>query len=133
MKKVLLAAMIALVGASFASCSSSDDDNTPSWYVDKNLTKQDIADKYYSNSKINIHITAGGTCMQVWRKDNTGGLGSNDFVIDGDSIRFTGRNVAFRAHLVRYGEFEPLSLVLSGDDKIELPGGLTWGIYKEVE
>ncbi len=124
-----------LAGASFNSCSS-EDDNSPSWFVDKNLTKADIAGHYYANSKINIHITEGGLCMQVWRKDNTGGLGSNEFVIDGDSIRFTGRNIAFRAHLVRYGEFKPLSLVLSNDkfgDEDFLPGGLKPGIYDEIK
>jgi len=125
--------MIALAGVSFVSCGSDDDDNTPNWYVDKNLTKQDIADHYYENNKINIHVTESGNCMQVWRKNNSGGIGSNDFVIDGDSVRFTSRNVAFRAHLVRYNEGEPLSLVLSGDDKVELPGGLTCGIYKQVK
>ena len=134
MKKLCVAIMI-LAGVSVVSCSSGDDDHAPSWFVDKNLTKADIADHYYADSKINIHVTANGSCMQVWRKDNSGGLGSNDFTIDGDSIRFTARNIAFRAHLVKYGELEPLSLVLSGDFKVSdfLPGGLKPGIYKQVK
>ena len=134
MKKLCFAIMI-LAGVSVVSCSSDDDDHTPSWFVDKNLTKADIADHYYADSKINNHVTANGSCMQVWRKDNSGGLGSNDFTIDGDSIRFTARNIAFRAHLVKYGELEPLSLVLSGDfkDSDFLPGGLKPGIYKQVK
>ncbi len=133
MRKNLFLAGIAMMVGTFASCSGSDDDNTTSWYVDKNLTTQDIADHYYEGRKVNIHVTAGGTCMQVWRKDNTGGVGSNDFTIDGDSIRFKASGVAFRAHLVRYGEGEPLSLVLGGDDDAWLPGGLTTGIYKQVK
>ena len=134
MKKLCFAIMV-LVGVSGVSCSSGDDDHTPSWFVDKNLTKADIADHYYADGKIYIHITANGSCMQVWRKDNSGGLGSNDFTIDGDSIRFTARNIAFRAHLVKYGELEPLSLVLSGDfkDSDFLPVGLKPGIYKQVK
>lgn len=134
MKKLCFAIMI-LAGVSVVSCSSGDDEHTPSWFVDKNLAKADIADHYYADGKIYIHMTANGSCMQVWRKDNSGGLGSNDFTIDGDSIRFTARNIAFRAHLVKYGELEPLSLVLSGDfkDSDFLPGGLKPGIYKQVK
>ena len=134
MKKLCFAIMI-FVEVSVVSCSSGDDDHTPSWFVDKNLTKVDIADHYYADGKIYIHITANGSCMQVWRKDNSGGIGSNDFTIDGDSIKFTARNIAFRAYLVKYGELEPLSLVLSGDfkDSDFLPGGLKPGIYKQVK
>ena len=133
--KKLCFAITRLVGVSVVSCSSGDDDRTPSWFVDKNLTKADIAGHYYADSKINIHVTANGSCMQVWRKDNSGGLGSNDFTIDGDSIRFTARNIAFRVLLVKYGELEPFSLVLSRDfkDSDFLPGGLTSGIYKQVK
>lgn len=135
MKKVLFAAVIALAGMSLMSCSK-DSDETPSWYVEKNLAKQDIAGHTYTNSRITIHVTPSGSSMQVWRNDNSGGVGSNDFIIDGDSIRFTARKVAFRARLIRYGEGKPLSLVLSnekfGDDDF-LPGGLKPGIYDEEE
>lgn len=44
MKKLCFAIMI-LAGASVVSCSSGDDD-TPSWFVHKNLTKADGADHY---------------------------------------------------------------------------------------
>ena len=37
MKKLCFAIMI-LAGASVVSCSSGDDDDTPSWFVHKNLT-----------------------------------------------------------------------------------------------
>lgn len=132
MRKVLLAAVSAL--SLLASCSGNDDDNNPSWFIDKNLTKADIADHYYQNSKINIHITESGETMQVWRRDNSGGLGQISFKIDGDSIRLTSYGVTFRAHLVRYGEFKPLSLVLSGDLKGKyLPGDLKDGIYDQVK
>lgn len=55
MKKLCFAIMI-LAGVSVVSCSSGDDDHTPSWFVDKNLTKADIADHYYADGKIYIHI-----------------------------------------------------------------------------
>lgn len=61
MKKLCFAIMI-LAGASVVSCSSGDD-YTPSWFVHKNLTKADGADYYNADSKINIHVTADGSCM----------------------------------------------------------------------
>ncbi len=133
MRKNLFLAGIAMMVGTFASCSGSDDDNTPSWYVDKNLTKQDIAGHYYQGRKINVYVNEEGTCMMAWRIGSDSGVGSNDFTIDGDSIRFKASGVAFRAHLVRYGEGEPLSLVLGGDDDAWLPGGLTAGVYKQVK
>ena len=69
MKKLCFVIMI-LAGASVVSYSSGDDDYTPSWFVHKNLTKADGADHYNADSKINIHVTSDGSCMQVWRKDN---------------------------------------------------------------
>ena len=74
MKKLCFAIMV-LEGVCVVACSSGDDDHAPSWFVDKNLTKADIADHYYADGNINIHITANGSCMQVWRKGNSGGLG----------------------------------------------------------
>ena len=62
MKKLCLAIMI-LDGAFGVSWSSGEDDYTPSWFVHKNLTKADGADHYNADSKINIHVTADGSCM----------------------------------------------------------------------
>lgn len=45
-----------LAGASVVSCSNGDDDHTPSWFVDKNLTKADIAEHYYADGNIYIFI-----------------------------------------------------------------------------
>lgn len=63
------------------------------------------------------------------------GLVAMTLLLMGDSIRFTARNIAFRAHLVKYGGLEPLSLVLSGDfkDSDFLPDGLKLGIYMQVK
>lgn len=51
MKKFMFFCNNDITGASVVSCSSGDDDDTPSLVLHKNLTKADGADRYNADGK----------------------------------------------------------------------------------
>lgn len=131
MKKVILAALSAL----FLCVSCSDDDSMPDWYIDKPLTEQDISGHSFKCYKTVLSFNKGYQTVTVYKTNQSWAI-NYSYSLDGDTLRFihhaTGTKLNYWAHLIRYGEDKPLSLVLRNDnDNEEYWGGLCTGVFDQ--